>query len=263
MPYNNPYYTDVNIPFGSAQNQNYSNNFNQGRGYGSAQNQNFSRNFNPYDTSGVEPKQGGGNFGDIAGGIGQGLTGLTTGIGQSIDTHQQLQGQVDYWNDKKFTNAETMVGGVPSYSGVSKIGQEVGAIDLDSANRGMGLTGFKGGAAAGASIGGAVGAGVGLATGGAISAPLGAIGAGVGAVAGGITGWIKGMTKKGKADKAAYEALQKGRKQFTASQNEYNEDVGTYYDEVDANRQNIQQERGYANRLYGLGGYNDPFKSII
>jgi hypothetical protein len=201
--------------------------------------------------------------GKVAGGIAAGAEGLMTGIGQAVDTHNQLQAPIDYFNDMKFSNAETMVNGVPSYGGVSEIGSEVGAIDAEAASRGMGLTGFKGGAAAGSSIGGAVGGIAGSAIAGVGAVPLGAIGAGVGAVVGGTVGWIKGMTKKGKADKAAYEAQIRGRKKFNLAQNQYNEDVGDYYDTVDENRQDTQGERNRAKRQYGLASYNDPFKSIV
>ena len=241
---------------------------------------NFNPYFNPFDVAG-SAEQAGKTMSKMGrkekfnqffnsdimkgvGAVGAAAPQIIEGIGAISDLHQQQQGVVDQFNDMEFTNAETMVNGVPSYSGVSAIGQELGAIDSDAATRGMGMKGFSGGAAAGASIGGAIGAGVGAVGGAGIAAlPLGAIGTGVGALAGGIGGWIGGMTKKGKAAKAAYKAQQKGMRKFNAAQGEYNEDVGEYYDQVDTQRQQAQGERSYAQRQYGLNQYSDPFRSIV
>ena len=255
--FNNPYYT-----------QNITQSQIQGYGQEGMERMGNWKWNNPYAGGGQGAVgAGSGNFlrgaGNVAAGIGTGAEGLMSGIGTAIDTHNQLQAPIDYFNEMEFGNIETMVNGVPSYAGVNKIGTELGAIDAESATRGMGLTGFKGGAAAGAAIGGGIGAGVGAAGFGIGAAPVGAIGAGVGAVVGGTVGWIKGMTKKGKADKAAYEAQQRGIEAFDYAQGEYNEDVGDYFDTIDMNRQNIQGERNRAKRHYGLSQYNDPFKSIV
>ena len=205
-------------------------------------------------------------FGNIAGNVMAGVGAASEGIGgrgAAVDLNRELNSSIDYYEEMQFRGGETMIGGVPSYSGISDLQQEVGAIDPDLALKGMGMKGFSGGAAAGASIGGAVGAGVGLATAGTLSLPFAAIGSGVGALAGGIGGWISGMTKKGKASKAAYEAQVRGNKEIVAKQGEYNEDVGDYFDTIDQNRQENQGQRNYSQRMYGLGQYNDPFRSIV
>lgn len=201
--------------------------------------------------------------GNIVAGVGQSVEGVMTGVGAAIDTHHSLNAPIDYFNDMEFASSDVTIDGVPSYAGVSKIGSEVRGIDADAVTRGMGLTGFKGGVSAGAAIGGGIGAGVGLATAGTLSAPLAAIGSGVGALAGGTIGWIKGMTKKGKADKAAYEAYQRGIEKHKVAQNKYNEGVEDYFEGVDTKRATIQGEQNRQSRMFGLNQFRDPFRSIV
>jgi len=68
---------------------------------------------------------------------------------------------------------------------------------------------------------------------------------------------------KNKTKDEAEKAQDRAQETFLASQQNYNEDVGDYYQGVDAQRQEAQGERNYAKRLYGMNQYKDPFQSLL
>ena len=267
QPSNNPWFS------GNITNNQHSSTFNNG---------NVGSSFNPYKTDfnigqsqnmfgndystgqGFRASQGGSSTkGAGAMGVAQGVGGMIEGGVMIAELNRDLNAPREYFEGIKPQAADTMINGVPSYSGVSSLGSEYSAIDHEAATKGMELKGVGGGAKAGAAIGGGAGAVVGTIVpviGNVVGAAVGtAVGAGIGA---GV-GWLASHTKKGKAQIAAMEAQQRVSKQFLASQENYNEDVEDYYGGIDAQRQETQAERNYAQRLYGVNQYNDPFRQLL
>jgi len=168
-------------------------------------------------------------------------------IGAGIDFANDIKGSINEYRDMSFQSGDTMINGVPSYEGVSKLNSQWSSIDTKNAGKGLGVQGAMTGAKAGAAIGGAF-------------TPVGGL---IGAGAGAIAGLVGGLFGKNKAEDEAQKAKERGRQQFLAKQGEYNEDVESYYDTVDAKRQESQGERNQASRRYGVAQYNDPFRSIV
>ena len=186
-------------------------------------------NFNPY-------------FNDMAGKV----TGTVQAAGGALAFGQGLKDEINRFRDASFVEADTMIGGIPSYTGVSALQGQYSAVRESEAGKGL----IGGGAMAGASLGASVGSFFpGLGT---------AIGAGIGAIAGTITGIFgkkKAKKEKAKAEKRAHEAL-------VESQEDYNVDVGGYFEDITSDRMQAQSERAYQRRLYGTN-ITDPFASII
>ena len=168
------------------------------------------------------------------------------GVAGGIDMFNNIQGSINEYRDMKIINPETEVNGVPTYAGVSNVQSQYESINRDDAGKGLVAQGAMTGAKAG----------MGLM---AINPVVGGIAAGVGALVGGIAGAFG----KNKAKKEADKAKQEAKDRFMAGQQSYNEDVEDYYGGVDAKRADIQGERNYQSRLYGLNQFRDPFRSIV
>ena len=138
-------------------------------------------------------------------------------------------------------------GMMPSLSGYGRLVSQTAGIDPSKAGKGLvgqgALTGMKLGATVGSFL-------PGFGT---------AIGAGVGAVA----GTIAGLFGKKNASNKAEEAQQKGILAMNEAQDTINTQVQDYYTGVGQQRQNIQADRAYQQRVYGLGNFNSPFASIV
>ena len=206
-------------------------------------------NNNPYFNKPVEEAA------KNTGSWGSAINAAVSGIAQGVELNEELNAPREYFEDMKFQTADTEVNGVPSYGGIANIRKDLNAIDVEAATRGMEMKGASQGASIGASVGGAVGTAVPV-----IGNVVGAIG---GAVIGGTAGLIAANSKKGKAAKAAAEALERGQNKLAIGQEKYNTTVEDYYGGVDINRAASQREQNRSQRLYGLNQYRDPFRSII
>ena len=171
--------------------------------------------------------------------IGNVVGGAIEGIGAGANIFNDIRSEVDRYRDAKFNQADTEINGVPNYSGVSNLNQQAQDINPDDAGDGLVLNSAIKGLNAGKSFG--------------------FIGAGVGAVGGAIAG----LFGKKKAKEEAELAQGRAQDAFQTSQDNYNEDVGDYYQGVDAQRQDTQGDRNYAKRIYGVNQYNDPFQSLL
>jgi hypothetical protein len=185
-------------------------------------------------------------FGEFMGKASPYIGAAVEGAVLGADYFGDVRDSINEYRDMEFQPAETMIGGVPTYGGVSDIGSQVRSIDINEAGKGL----IGQGALTGAQIG------LNLM---AVNPVVGGIATGVGALA----GTIAGAFGKKKAKTEAEEAIERGQQQFTAAQSRYNEGVEDYFDEVDAQRGQIQGDRNYQSRMYGLNQYNDPFRSIV
>lgn len=180
---------------------------------------------------------------------GQAAGAIAGGLGSAISFGQDIAGRNQYYKNMQFINQQpiTQEGAMPSIGGVSALRGQYTAIDPETA--GKGLVGK--GAMAGAQLGGAIGS------------AIPGVGTLFGAGAGALAGTIAGLFGKKSAEKSAEQAEMKGKMAFQQAQQDYNVDVADYYTGVQEQRQDIQAERAYQQRVYGLGNFNSPFASVI
>ena len=134
---------------------------------------------------------GGSKIGGLFGSGGADPTSLVGGA-QAISNFASLYGAERDFYDREVTGRDVEVGGVPTYSGVSSLRQEAGAINVGEAGKGLVGQGALSGLKAGMAVG-------------SLFTPLGsAIGAGVGALAGTIGGLF--AKKKVKSEAGAIAA---------------------------------------------------------
>jgi len=174
------------------------------------------------------------------------VTGAIGAVGGAMAFGQDMAAEINQYKDLKFRGSDTMINGIPSYSGVSSLRQQAIAVDREGAGKGL----IGKGAMAGAQLGAAAGSFVG---------PWGQA---IGAAAGAITGTITGIFGKSKAQKEAEKAEERGYQKFFKQQEGYNEDVEEYFEDVDENRAEAQEERNYSKRIHGMQ-VNDPFATMI
>jgi hypothetical protein len=178
--------------------------------------------------------------------MGSKVSGATSSIASAVEFGQDLKGEIDRFRDAEFQEADTMVGGLPSYAGVSYAAGNYRGVK--GAEAGKGLIGK--GALTGAGVGATVGSFIG---------PWGTL---IGAAAGAIVGTVTGIFGKKAAKREQVKAVERAGGAFRKSQSDYTEDVEDYYGDIDTERQAAQQERSYQRRLYGTN-ITDPFASII
>jgi len=138
---------------------------------------------------------------ELAGKIAGGVTGGLEIAATSADIFGDIQSSINEYRDMRFQNADTMINGVPSYSGVSGIGQQANGIDPSNAGKGLvGQSALKG-AMAGSSLM-------------AINPIVGGVATGIGAIGGAIAGAFgknKAQMRQRKRKKKEKDCLQPNR----------------------------------------------------
>jgi hypothetical protein len=192
--------------------------------------------------AGASTYYGGGNSSENMGGIADSLGAALGFAGNIRDVNQ-------HYKNMQFLQPTQLnaPGEMPSYSGISGMRKDAYSIDPSTAGKGLVGEGVMAGAKVGATVGSMI---PGLGT---------VIGGGIGAA----TGLVAGLFGKNAAKKNAEDAQQRGIEAFETAQDDYNLQVGDYYSGVQEKRQDIQGERAYQQRLYGIGNFNSPFASII
>lgn len=177
------------------------------------------------------------------------IAGLADSLGASLGFAKNISAAGKKYSDMVFQQPDNLTerGDMPSFAGLASLSGQVQSVDPNEAGKGLVGQGVQTGIQAGSSIG-------------ALAGPLGgAIGAGIG----GLVGLTAGLFGKKSAKKKAEDALTRGQEAFSEAQDTVNEQVQDYYTGVGAQRQDIQGDRSYQQRMYGLGNFNSPFASII